>query len=464
MADDPRGKDSADFPDEQTSISIGKAIWIAREYHRQAVFGIAEEIYLQILEQKRDQPEVLNYLGVLRFQIGFPEDGIRFILAALEIDPNYVDALNNLGNILRKQNQLEVAEKMYRRAIDVAPDFCEAHMNLAALMYSSDRYEEALIQARLVEQHSPQMFDAGEIAANSIEINSLKLSSDFAGAAKSYLKVMERRTFDANVHQNLARILCNLNRRDEAVEAYRRWVEMEPDNPEPQHHRAACTGIDVPTRASDGYVKELFDRFANSFDKQLTRLEYAAPARIVEEIQEIFGAPEPKLNILDAGCGTGLCGVLVRPFAKRLVGIDLSPKMLEKARGREIYDDLQLAELTAFLVNSSEGYDAIVSADTLIYFGDLIDVMQAASVALGPSGYFVFTVEKSDSRNIPEGYLLQTHGRYQHSEQYVKSSIERAELELVTCREVHLRLENGKPVPGWLVAARRGSIRPNPKC
>ena len=118
-----------------------------------------------------------------------------------------------------------------------------------------------------------------------------------------------------------------------------------------------------------------------------------------------------ELDVLDAGCGTGLCGPLLAPYARRLVGVDLSERMLAQARAREVYDELVKGELTDYLRASAGMFDAIVSADTLVYFGPLEEVVEAAERALRPGGHVVFTVEEQ-----PEsGYSLSVNGRYRHA-------------------------------------------------
>src|SRR5699024_10724993 len=141
----------------------------------------------------------------------------------------------------------------------------------------------------------------------------------------------------------LAMTLYMLGRRDEAREVYRAWSERDPDNPIPRHMLAASGGAEAPARADDAYVRETFDRFAGNFDEQLLQhLHYRAPQVLAEALGTVLPSPSASLDMLDAGCGTGLCASLLRPHARHLVGVDLSTGMLDKARQRGGYDALTM--------------------------------------------------------------------------------------------------------------------------
>ena len=160
------------------------------------------------------------------------------------------------------------------------------------------------------------------------------------------------------------------------------------------------------------------------------------------------------MDILDAGCGTGLCGLLLAPFARQLTGVDLSEGMLRKAANRQIYDELIQGELVAFLVSRPASYELVASADTLCYFGRLEAFADAARKALRSNGWLVFTVEALLDEAASEHYVLQGHGRYSHSASYVLQSMAGAGMTDVRTQPVVLRNEGGKPVDGWLVSAR----------
>ena len=114
---------------------------------------------------------------------------------------------------------------------------------------------------------------------------------------------------------------------------YRDWLAREPGNPYAQHHLAASLG-EPPERASDAYVEQVFDKFAANFDSHLATLQYRAPELVAEALRASLPAPAAQYDIADLGCGTGLCGPLLRPWARSLVGCDLSAAMLERAAPR----------------------------------------------------------------------------------------------------------------------------------
>jgi len=188
-------------------------------------------------------------------------------------------------------------------------------------------------------------------------------------------------------YRALGTVLNLESRHDEAAAVFQQWALGEPDNPIPRHHLAALLGNNVPSRAADEYVSKVFDLFADSFDRQLERLQYRAPHLVSEAITTLCGLPLGNLDILDAGCGTGLCAPLLRSAARWLVGVDLSPAMLEKGRERGDYDALHQGELTAFMNQVAAQFDVIVSADTFCYFGELESVIKAAATALRQSAH-----------------------------------------------------------------------------
>lgn len=253
-------------------------------------------------------------------------------------------------------------------------------------------------------------------------------------------------------YEQLGRMLYRERRSSEAAALYQHWHRMQPHDAVAAHMYAATRGGAAPDRASNAFVTAVFDHAAATFDEALTMLGYRAPELLVERATAELGAPREELSILDLGCGTGLCGPLFKPWASRLVGVDLSEGMLAQAAKRAVYDELVAAELMDFLAGTQEKFDVIVAADVFCYFGDLGGALAAASQALArPHGRILFSVEEVEGDG---DFRLLEHGRYAHSEAYVSRMLAEAGLSAEIHRTDMLRFERGAPVPGLLVSAR----------
>lgn len=349
-------------------------------------------------------------------QLGHSQAALEHLGRAIALAPSHPDAFNNRGNVWKSVGDLDKAEADYRHAISLRPEDANALNNLGSVLYER---------------------------------------GDWGGAQETLRQALALDSRQSTIYSKLGKVLRKLGRIEEAAGVYRKWLVAFPGEPGAEHMLASCTGQDTPSRAADGYVRTVFDQFAETFDSTLESLEYRAPALIDEEVARLCGATGPTLAVLDAGCGTGLCGPLLRPRARFLAGVDLSPGMVDVARKRGIYDALIVAELTAYLREHVGCSDLIVSADTLVYFGDLTDVLRAAAQTLRPKGLLVFTVEQLMDADADAGYRLNLHGRYSHTRAYLLRTIADAGLEPPVLREVVLRKEGGSPVSGYLVSTRQ---------
>jgi predicted TPR repeat methyltransferase len=203
--------------------------------------------------------------------------------------------------------------------------------------------------------------------------------------------------------------------RDEARAAYEKYLTLDPDDAEVKHILVALRGEAPPPRAPDECIQQLYGRFASFFDSNLGDLDYQGPERIRDLIQSVMG-DRAGLAALELGCGSGLAGVQIKPRASRMVGVDLSPDMIDLARARNIYDQLEVAEITAWLQRSQERFDLIVACDCLIYFGDLRQVALPAAKLLNAGGLFAFTLERGDRHP----FHLTDSGRYAHHPDHVR--------------------------------------------
>ena len=443
----------ADRGDEAYFAQLAQAV----EYLRNEQLEDASSALEALHQQRPLEPKGLQFLGILRHTQGRNEEAISLLRQAAAALPGEPGLHNNLGNVLLENQHLDEALAAYQCAASLSagqPTAVAGTLNNIGILHRRRKEwpeaEAVLRQAvALAPDNAEAWYNLSATLVAQGKVNEGVLANSRAVLLwPSHLQARE----------SVLSALLLLGERERAAALYREWLAEEPNNPVVQHQLAACLGQDVPDRASDGAMELLFDNFAASFDAHLGYLDYRAPQLVADALRGVAGEPKLGLDIADVGCGTGLCGPLLRPWARHLVGCDLSVGMLRRAKPRKVYDKLHKAELVYYLQTQGGAFDVVVSADTLCYFGVLGEAFAAAHGALRQGGWLIFTVEAArDSQS--DDHVLQSSGRYAHGRAYLERELEIAGLQLVILKPEGLRMETGVQVPGWLVAAQRAPSR-----
>ncbi|WP_290813927.1 methyltransferase domain-containing protein [Ferrovibrio sp.] len=239
---------------------------------------------------------------------------------------------------------------------------------------------------------------------------------------------------------------CHLERKDPsaALAAFRRAQALMPQSGAIRHMVDMLEGSRVPDRAPDDYVVWVFDGHAESFEAHLAALNYRGP-QMVAGLAEGIWAKDGSRAILDLGCGTGLNAPIFRPYAQRLDGVDLAPRMLQQASRRGGYDHLYKAEAHAFLRRPPCRYDVVLATDVFIYIGQLDEIFSLSEQYLNKNGELLFTVELTAGAQPVE---LRSSGRFRQTDTYIRMLAERTGFAVAATHDEALRVENGVPEAG----------------
>ena len=422
---------------------------LAASLHSLGRLGEAEEGYRAALDARPDNAPALVNLGAVLHAQGRLDNAAACHRRAIAIEPALTPAHVNLGAVLQAQGRMTEAVKSYRQALTLSPADATAHFNLGTAVQAVGWLEEALRCYRDALRLWPGYAEAHNNLAQVLEDQ-----GHLTDAVAAFRRACALRPDRPEFQHNLAACLYMLYRRDpEAARAEAaRWLAEHPDQPVARHRvRAFAENETPPARPAEDYVRTLFDGFAPSFDHDLLSIGYCGPELMAAAFAKVVPVPRGDLDVLDAGCGTGLCAPVLRPWARTLTGVDVSPRMLERARRRGLYDTLATADLTAWLDGRSAAFDLIAADDVLCYLGDLEPAIPALARALRPGGALAFTLEQAP--DAAESYRLAPHGRYLHGETATRALLARHGLTVACLHVANLRDEDGQPSPNLVVLA-----------
>ena len=270
-------------------------------------------------------------------------------------------------------------------------------------------------------------------------------------AILSFQRVLAIQPDESVVHAYLSRLFISGGDLQQATFHLRHYLRLVPEDHIGARMLLAHTGAEaIPERPAQSYIERFYDNYANSYDQKLVDgLQYQAPQMIVAALQHHCqeNVGQDTVDILDLGCGTGLCGQAVRPLAKRLDGVDLSPQMLAKAQQRNIYDELAVADLYLFMEKTTGCYDVIVATGVFEHIGDPRQVFTAAFSALRERGLFIFTAEDNPTQELS----VNSTGYYMHGQTYLAERAKQAGFSVTGLEQTVLWIENGTPVQGLCV-------------
>ena len=396
-----------------------------------------------------DHAEAHHCLGALLLEQGEAEQALPHLKQALAARPDWPAALNNTALALHRLGRLDEAAVLAAGAIELAPDRAGFRANLAAIHRAAGRLDQARIEAETATRRDPHCADGW------IELGLARQAmGHIEGAAAAFERAVTAAPDLPRAHWCLAEAAMAQGQTERAARHYRACLELDAEDRFGAALRLSlATGGATPDKAPTAYVRQLFDDYADRFDTQLMeRLDYRAPAVLGAALARSLGSAVD-LDVIDIGCGTGLAAPMLRPLARRLIGIDLSAAMAAKARQRGLYDEVAVGELEARLHAEPLAYDLVVAADVLVYFGDLGGVTAAAHCALKPGGAFAFTVERAG--DDVASYALGAKSRYAHAGPYLRALADQYGFTVALLEPAATRRDDGADVPGWVAVLKK---------
>lgn len=413
--------------------------------HMEGRLAEAEKGYLEVLRKKPDWGVVLDALGTVFMDQAQMDKAQRVFEKATKLRPPYSPACYNLARLMQLKNDHKGAISIYRALLEKQPDFGQAWNNLGTAYRETGDLDQALYCFRRAVEFAPDMAEAwNNLGVAQDEFNMIQ------DALKSYKKAIEIRPDYVSAHYNLGTSLQNLGLFKEAEDHYKKVLKTKPDDEATKFMLQSLGRLETPDAAPVEYVRRVFDGCARTFEKTLIeKLQYKTPELLFDLVHPYL---TDEMTVLDLGCGTGLGSQFYRPFAKKLIGVDASLKMLEKAAEKKIYDRLEAVDILQDW-KFPQKFDLIYSSDVFVYFGNLYPVIRSASSYLVSGGIIAFSVERLDDPSMR--YRLFPSSRYAHSQAYIQDVLSRHGLHILEEAKADIRKESGNQVKGLLFVAKK---------
>jgi predicted TPR repeat methyltransferase len=284
----------------------------------------------------------------------------------------------------------------------------------------------------------------------------LQLRGDLVAATDLLLQAIELAPGFASAWFTLGQIREQLGKRDEAVAAFRKAREADSDDRHGASLRLMLLGTEQISAMPQAYVRALFDQYAPKFEAALVGdLGYRGPALLFKAVLSVRAAarkPAFFKRAIDLGCGTGLAATAFAREVDEFIGIDLSPRMIERARLSGLYAELEVADMMLGLRNKPDASaDLVLAADAMVYLSDLAPILREVQRVLVAGGMLAFTVET----HAGDGVIIGEGLRYAHGAPCVRAAIADAGLTLARLEDLSARNEDNAPVPGLVVVAEK---------
>jgi predicted TPR repeat methyltransferase len=379
-------------------------------------------------------------LGTLLAETGLLELGLMHLQSAARHMPASPMIHTNIGHVQMKLGQLDLAINSYQNALKLKPHSPEILFNMGAIFHEQGKMEDA---ASYIDQ-SLELRPDFPIAYPLLSKIQRELGHPELAAA-CLIKLLEYTPRSINTLFELGNLLAAYHDYSNAAIYFKRILDIDPLNGSAHHALAALSGETTVT-APRKHVEDIFDGLSENFDRHLRELGYRTPELLTEMLIDLVGDQFRFDRAIDLGCGTGLSGAPIRPISTHLSGLDVSQKMVEIARSKNIYDELYRDDINQHLKSSQQQYDLFIAEDVFIYIGELTGVFKSIKAHAKPDAYFIFSTELATEQD----YILRPTGRYAHSRNYIETLSNKFGFTIAASKITDLRMEAMQAIKGEL--------------
>jgi predicted TPR repeat methyltransferase len=429
----------------------------------------ADKAWTEALRCNPASIDTLLNLGVANIALGLPHKAEKYWSQIIAQDPNHIASLINLGLVYRERQENRKAHDMWQRAFDLYPHnkklqewLADVKGLLGAGHIAMREYKKAqtfLEDAIHLDPDYPVLW--GYLT----ELHFIR--KEYKQALATCHKALELDANNSDVHHTMGNIMRMAGEDREALLSYKKAVELGGKHPATFRAIAELSGDNQ--EEDEKVIELLFDQYALDFDHELQEnLHYNTPMVAWEFFQQTVAVEKYMGNacaILDLGCGTGLSIVPFREYLQSkctlqdIVGVDLSKKMLQEAKKKQLYTELHhlsFKEYTLATAQTSTRFDLVLCLDAVVYIKNLEAFLIRAGNCVREGAHFVFSTEDSTGMEP----MLQYSGRYAHPVEYVQRILVNTSWQLLGKNSTFLRKDAERWVQGtiWILQYQSSTV------
>jgi protein O-GlcNAc transferase len=222
--------------DVKTALAAAQRVYQSGQLHQ------AKSAFEKVLKLDKKEPDSLHCLGLILFQLGEQQEGIRLVGQATKVRPRHVETLYNLGIMLQRTGDLTAAADSFRKALAIDSKYVQAHFSLGNALQESQQLEEAVKSFRQATLLAPEWAEAHFNLGNALR--------DLGQQKKAVILKPNW----AEVHSNIGHSLVNLKSYEEAILSCKRAIALDASLSEPHFNMGvALNALKKPVEALISY-------------------------------------------------------------------------------------------------------------------------------------------------------------------------------------------------------------------
>ena len=421
-------------------------------------------------------PIFLYIFGLFHHALSNQEKAISLYKKSLEIKPDYIDALVSLGR-LHVESDFEESFFNFNMALQLNEQSVDILNCLGDLHFKYEKYE----QAKEYFHKALNQNQSDNISMSNLGICLYRLG-DTENAITNLQKSLEIEPNYISALNNLAVIYMDLENYQEGLGLLQKVISLDKNNylanknagllytkledfekakiflenalkynkdDDELNFIYASVDNKTPKNAPLNYVESLFNNYAKNFEISLTKqLDYKFPKKMCEFVINCNDIPNTFDNAIDLGCGTGLSGEVFRDYVDFFTGVDLSNNMLDIAKKKKIYDELLTGDICNILKKSTKKYNLFIIADVFVYIGELQDVFSQIKNRSEEGAIVIFSTE-----HLEEGDYKLVKQRYRHSKSYIEKILKQNNFNFIDFKTEKLRKDKDSYITGGIYLA-----------